>query len=377
MNASSKKVLIWVIVLLAVVFLCGVLPRLFPPILPSVHVETEPVLCIGDTLLNNCRSGFGISNSMVAMAIVDAVLIILFVLATRKAKLIPSGLQNFAEWLVELLYRQCQQVAGSNAPRVFTVGAAIFLFVLFANYMELIPGVDTIGRVQHAEENQQGYELDSRTPQGSLFLWLNTNCPVITEAQYAKLTPAQKQARVDAGCREPIQEGAGPEFRGWVVIPSVRTVTTDINLTLALALIVFSAIQVFGIINHRPHNQTGVRATLIGIKRYTGKFFNVAGFKREGTGKIFGAVDLFASLLELVGEFVKIISFTFRLFGNIFAGTILIFVTMSIIPYIAPVAPMLLEVFVGAIQAYVFMMLTWVFMGVAAQVHGAHSEGAH
>ncbi len=376
MNAT-KKVIRWLIVLAVLVLLCGVLPRIFPPILPTVRVETEPVVCFGDTVLNNCKSGFPISNSMLAMAIVDVLLILLFWLATRKAKLIPSGLQNFMEWIVDLLYRQCQQVAGSNAPRVFTVGATIFLFVLFANYMELLPGVDTIGRVQHAEENQQGYELDHSTPEGSVFLMLNTKCPVITETQYNQLSPAQKQARVDAGCQAPVAEGAGPEFRGWVVVPSVRTVTTDINLTLALALVAFAAIQTFGILNHRPHNQTGVRAMLIGVKRYLGKFFNVAGLRREGTGKIFGAVDLFASLLELIGEFVKIISFTFRLFGNIFAGTVLIFVTMSILPYIAPVAPLLLEVFVGAIQAYVFMMLTWVFMSVAAQVHGEHSEAAH
>ena len=374
---ALRKLIRWLIILAIFVFLCGVLPRLFPPILPTIHVEPEPVLCIGDTLANHCAAGFPISNSMIAMAIVDAVLIIFFLLATRKAQIVPSGLQNFMEWIVELLYRQCQQVAGKNAPRVFPVGAAIFLFVLFANYMELIPGVDTIGRVQHAEENEQGYELSRNTPEGSFFVMLNTNCPVITEAKYNQLTPAQKQARAEAGCQGPIAEGAGPEFRGWVVVPTVRTVTTDINLTLALALVAFGAIQTFGIINHRPHNRTGVRATLTGIRRYLSKFFNVSGLRREGTGKIFGAVDLFASLLELIGEFVKIISYTFRLFGNIFAGTVLIFVTMSIIPYIAPVAPMLLEVFVGAIQAYVFMMLTWVFMGVAAQVHGEHSEAGH
>ena len=375
--SALKKLIRWLIFLAIFVLLCGVLPRVFPPILPTIHVEPEPVFCIGDTVANRCAAGYPITNSMIAMAIVDVVLIILFLIATRKAQLVPSGAQNFMEWIVELLYRQCQQVAGKNAPRVFPIGATIFLFVLFANYMELIPGVDTIGRVQHAEQNQQGYELSRSTPEGSLFLMLNTSCPVITETQYNQLTAAQKQARAQAGCQAPIPQGAGPEFRGWVVVPTVRTVTTDINLTLALALVAFGAIQTYGIINHRPLNQTGFRASLTGTRRYLSKFFNVSGLRREGTGKIFGAVDLFASLLELIGEFVKIISYTFRLFGNIFAGTVLIFVTMSIIPYLAPVAPMLLEVFVGAIQAYVFMMLTWVFMGVAAQVHGEHSEAAH
>jgi F-type H+-transporting ATPase subunit a len=123
-----------------------------------------------------------------------------------------------------------------------------------------------------------------------------------------------------------------------------------------------------------PHGKTGVGAVLTGIKRYLGKFFNIGGLRKEGVGKIFGAVDLFASLLEGLSEFVKIISFTFRLFGNIFAGTILIFVVMSLIPYVGPVAALLLETFVGVIQAYVFMMLTFVFMNTAAQTHG---EGGH
>jgi F-type H+-transporting ATPase subunit a len=374
MNALKKPIR-WVIVLVVLVFLCGVLPRIFPPILPTIHVEPEPILCIGgDTLLNHCVGGFAFTNSMAAMLLVDALLIVLFLTATRKARLVPTGLQNFMEWIIELLYKQCQQVAGKNAPRVFPVGATVFLIVLFANYFELIPGVDSIGRVQHAEENAQGYEIDRNTPEGSLFIWLNTHCPVITQAEYDQLTPADQQARANAGCRAPIQEGAPIEFRGWVIVPTVRTASTDINVTLALALSIFGAIQIYGIINHIPPGRSGVGGVLTGTRRYLSKFFNVSGLRNEGVGKIFGAVDLFASILELIGEFVKIISFTFRLFGNIFAGTVLIFVTMSIIPYIAPVAPLLLEVFVGVIQAYVFMMLAWVFMGVAAQVHGEHSE---
>ena len=157
-------------------------------------------------------------------------------------------------------------------------------------------------------------------------------------------------------------------------MPTIRTATTDINVTLALALAAVAATQVFGVVGHMPHGKKGVGAVLTGIKRYLSKFFNIGGLRKEGVGKIFGAVDLFASLLEGLSEFVKIISFTFRLFGNIFAGTILIFVVMSLIPYVGPVAALLLEAFVGVIQAYVFMMLTFVFMNTAAQTHG---EGAH
>ncbi|HLF28037.1 MAG TPA: FoF1 ATP synthase subunit a [Anaerolineae bacterium] len=379
------KRLVRIVVWLGIfVFLCGILPRLIPAVLPPISVEAEPVACLGGDLAHHCAGGFPITNTIVATLIVDALLILLFWIAARRPKLVPSGLQNFLESMIELLYSQAEQVAGKNAPKVFPIGATIFLFVFFANYMELLPGVDSIGYVHHAEGTVQGYELDRSTPPGSPVVFLNVRCPVITPAEYDGLSPAAKQARTEAGCQEPIPaaaEGAGEaeaaEAAGWAVVPTVRTASTDINVTLALALVAVSASQVYGVINHMPHGKRGVGAVLTGLKRYLSKFFNISGFRREGAGKIFGAVDFFASLLEGLGEFVRILSFTFRLFGNIFAGTILIFVVMSLIPYVGPVAALLLETFVGLIQAYVFMMLTFVFMNVAAQVHGEHAEAGH
>ena len=379
MNAM-KRLVRMVIVLGIFVLLCGILPRLVPTVLPTIRVEAEPVLCIGGDLAHQCEGGFSITNSMIATLIVDALLIVLFGIVARRPKLVPSGLQNFLESMIELLYSQAEQVAGKNASRVFPIGATIFLFVFFANYMELLPGVDSIGYVHRAEKSVQGYERDRSTPEGSPVVFINVRCPVITQEEYDRLTPAARQARAEAGCREPIKtagEGEPEEDKGWVVVPTVRTASTDINVTLALALVAVAASQVYGVMNHMPHGQKGVRSVLTGLQRYLSKFFNIGGFRREGAGKIFGAVDFFASLLEGLGEFVRILSFTFRLFGNIFAGTVLIFVVMSLIPYVGPVAALLLETFVGLIQAYVFMMLTFVFMNVAAQVHGEHAEAGH
>jgi F-type H+-transporting ATPase subunit a len=379
MNAL-KRIIRWAIYIGLFLLLCGILPRLFPVVLPQLSVVAEPVACIGGDLEHHCEGGFAIRNSMVATVIVDVVLIAIFLIVGRRPKLVPAGLQNFFDAIIEILFGQAEQVAGKNASRIFPVGATIFLFVFFANYMELLPGVDTVGFVRSAEGTQQGYELDPSTPPGSPIVFLNTRCPVITEEEYARLDEAEKQARVEAGCQEPIPAGEaegegehaaeGEPVNGWVVVPTVRTATTDINVTLALALVAFTATQAYGIRNHMPHGQTGVRAVWIGTRRYLSKFFNTSGFKREGAGKIFGAIDFFAGLLEALGEFGRDESFTFRLFGNIFAGTVLIFVLMSLVPYILPVAPLLLETFVGLIQAYVFMMLTFVFMHVAAQVHG-------
>jgi F-type H+-transporting ATPase subunit a len=252
--------------------------------------------------------------------------------------------------------------------------------------MELLPGVDSIGYVHHPEAGAQGYELDRSTPEGSPVVFLNPRCPVITEEEFERLAPAAQQARAEAGCQAPIHaapegetEGEHAENTGWAVVPTVRTATTDINVTLALALVAFSATQAWGVINHMPHGRRDLGAVLIGLKRYLNKFFNTGGLKKPGPAKIFGAIDFFASLLEGLGELIRIVSFTFRLFGNIFAGTVLIFVVMSLVPYVGPVATLLLETFVGLIQAYVFMMLTFVFMNAAAQVHGehGHEEAAH
>jgi F-type H+-transporting ATPase subunit a len=374
---KSMKKLFWAaVVIVLIMFVCGcgaifklpTLAQYFPATLPPITVEAEPVLCLGGDLLNGCTGGFAITNSLVATLIVDALLIVFFLIAARRPKLIPSGIQNFFETIIDILYNQAQQVAGSNAAKIFPIGATIFLFVFFANYMELVPGVDSIGYVVHAEE-VQGYELSATSPVATLMV----NCPALTQEKFDGLTTDAKAARVTNGCKTP---GADTEEnKGWEVIPAVRTATTDINTTLALALAAVAATQVYGVMGHMPHGKQGVGAVLSGIKRYLSKFFNIGGLRAEGAGKVFGAVDLFASLLEGLSEFVKVISFTFRLFGNIFAGTILIFVVMSLIPYVGPVAALLLETFVGLIQAYVFMMLTFVFMNTAAQVHGEHAEG--
>jgi F-type H+-transporting ATPase subunit a len=112
----------------------------------------------------------------------------------------------------------------------------------------------------------------------------------------------------------------------------------------------------------------GVRA--LGVSYFT-KFFNV---KTLFTKPIFGVIDFAVGILELVSEFSKIISFSFRLFGNIFAGSVLLFVIGSLVPVLAQSGFLMLEFFVGMIQAIVFGMLAMVFMAQATAGHG-HEEG--
>lgn len=134
------------------------------------------------------------------------------------------------------------------------------------------------------------------------------------------------------------------------VVPLLRSANADLNTTLALAIIAVVSLQVFGI-------------ATIGFTRYASKFFN------------FSNPIMFAvGLLELVGEVAKIISFSFRLFGNIFAGEVLLVVIGSLVAYVAPLPFYGLELFVGFIQGLVFSTLTLVFLKMAVTDHAEHDH---
>ena len=141
------------------------------------------------------------------------------------------------------------------------------------------------------------------------------------------------------------------------ITPYVRAAATDLNFTLALALISVFMTQVFGIAAQKMGHVT--------------KFLN---FRALVTKPVWGAMDFAVGILELISEFAKILSFTFRLFGNIFAGQLLLFILGSLISFIIPTGLYLFEIFVGLIQAYVFAMLTLVFMSQATQAHGAEAH---
>jgi F-type H+-transporting ATPase subunit a len=132
-------------------------------------------------------------------------------------------------------------------------------------------------------------------------------------------------------------------------IPLLRSASTDLNTTIGLALISIVAVQVFG-----------VRA--LGFRGYVGKFINFSG-----------PIQAFVGILELISEFAKIISLAFRLFGNIFAGEVLLAVIAFLVPWLGVLPFLGLEVFVGLMQAFIFAVLTLVFIMMATTSH----EGAH
>ena len=312
-----NKLLKWVIYIAVFVGLCslaGSLGKLgnFPTI--TLPAEPVPGLAIGD---------FKITNTLIATLIADVIIVVFAVAATRKIRRgspdadVPRGSQNLFEILIDLLYGLCVNVAGKQARRIFPIMATIFLFVLFANWMELIPGV------LYTVDNGQ---------------------PVEHPTEAAPEGEAHGEAALCESC---------------AITAFVRTATSDINTTLALALVTMALVQYFG-----------VRA--LGA-RYFSKFINVPALRRGGMGYMLFVVGF----LELISEISRILSFTFRLLGNIFAGGVLLFVMTSLIPFIVPVPFYILEVFVGFIQALVFSMLALVFINMAMAGHDEHAAEHH
>ena len=128
-------------------FLLPILTLLFGVafVRPTIAAETEPAVSLKPAELVHIGK-FAITNSMLVTWVVAAAIIILAQLATRRIQPIPSGLQNFWEWLVESLHNFLEGIIGRELVRkTFWFFATIFIFILFVNWFGLIPGVGTIG----------------------------------------------------------------------------------------------------------------------------------------------------------------------------------------------------------------------------------------
>lgn len=129
-------------------------------------------------------------------------------------------------------------------------------------------------------------------------------------------------------------------------IPLLRAGTADLNTTLALGFTSIILVQYYSI-------------RYLGVGKYLKKFINISN-----------PINTFVGILELISEVSKAISFSFRLFGNIFAGEVLLTVVAFLVPVLASFPFLLFEFFVGFIQALVFSMLSSIFISVAIADHG-------
>jgi F-type H+-transporting ATPase subunit a len=263
--------------------------------LPEISAPPETLFYIGP---------LPITNSLLLSIISGAIVITFFLVATRNPKLIPRPLQNLIEWMTQGLLNICEEVAGrENGRRFFKWVAAIFFLVLVANWWSVIPGVGTIG-VKNPEV---------------------PGCEAVNELNTIILTGA------NSNCYTPL----------------LRPPSTDLNFTLALALITVIMTQVYGF-------------RILGVSKQLGRYFTLKD----------GPIGLIVGLLELLLEPLRIISLSFRLFGNVFAGEVLLVVIGFLLPVVGPIPFYFLEIFVGFIQAYVFAFLTLMYFTLGTTPHG-------
>lgn len=242
---------------------------------------------------------FTITNSILNSWIVVFLILLLSFSVSRKVRLIPRGIQNVFEIVIEQFLGIFDMVTQSRSKslKFFPLVFAFFVFILFSNWMGLLPGIGSIGQVviEHGEK---------------------------------------------------------------VFIPYFRGGTADLNTTLALAIIGVVASHIFGVI-------------ALGAWNYFNKFVNIKAFLeipkkiRKDPMIIFvNPIKAFVGLIEIVGEIAKVASLSFRLFGNIFAGEVLLASMSAIFAFGVPLPFMFLEVIVGLIQALIFSVLILAYLSM-------------
>ncbi|MDD5031437.1 MAG: F0F1 ATP synthase subunit A [Patescibacteria group bacterium] len=225
--------------------------------------------------------GFPVTNTFFWSLFISLFLIILILFVRSRLKLIPGGLQNIVELLLEGGYSFVKSIAGTEkkAKRLFPLVFTMFVFILVANLATYIPGQSAV--TLHKEEG---------------------------------------------------------------VVSVFRAVIADYGMVFVMTLITFLITQIVMIAANGPFG-------------YLGKFIN---FK--------GPMQFFLGLMDLVGELAKVISLSFRLFGNIFAGEILGAVMLFLAPFFVPLPFMFLGLVTAVVQAFVFAVLTLVFITMASEI---------
>jgi len=330
-----------VLVLAGFVFLRG----------PTPHIQIKP-----ETLYSVWR--INITNTMVTSWLVVALMIALVYLASRRWELVPRGAQNLLEAIIEGFYSLVVSIAGEkNGRRFFPVVATIFFFVLFANWFSLFPIFNAIGLGQ---EEEHGFVMEKVDlgPLPATYVGLSSLSQLKGRAIDKEDPNAAQKAELERGKGNFVGE----------IRPFLRGINTDLNTPLALAIMSAIFVEFWGI-------------SSLGLGTYGSKFFNFGGIfrglRRLSLGAIFqGVIDAFVGFLELISETVRLVSFTFRLFGNMFAGEVVILMFTFLFPLIVTLPFYALEILVGIMQAFIFAALTLVFGMMAVAHGGAHAEEA-
>lgn len=242
---------------------------------------------------------FTITNSLLNSWLVVLIVIIFGLAIRKKIKLIPTGLQNGFEMIIEAFLNIFDGVTNSRAKSIkfAPLVLSFFFFVLLNNWLGTFPGVGSIGQVV-----QEGHER--------------------------------------------------------IFVPFFRGGTADLNTTLALAIIGVVASHIFGVM-------------ALGMWNHFNKFINLKAFiaipkkiKKDPSIIIVNPIKAFVGIIEVIGEVAKVASLSFRLFGNIFAGEVLLASMSAILAWGMPIPFMFLEIIVGLIQALIFAILILIYLTI-------------
>jgi F-type H+-transporting ATPase subunit a len=287
--------------------------------LPNItQIQPETIFYIG---------GFPVSNTLLCTWFSILILVLVFFTATRYKSLVPTRYQSAVEMAVEYMRGLVESVSGKvKGRKFFPLVASLFLFIAVSNMIDILPGVDTVGAIDG--KGIQDLHLSAATC-SQQFLGFLPNCqPVAGFLLFGQISNQ--------------------------VITWIRPNTSDLNLTLSMALVVVVTCQVFGF------------ATL-GAKEHLNKYINLKALRKLNFE---GFIEFFVGIIEIISEISRIISFAFRLFGNIFAGSAVLAVFAFILPFVSDIAFIPLEMFVALVQALVFALLTLVFLEIATTGHG-------
>ena len=226
--------------------------------------------------------GIPVTSTLIMVWFTIVVLTLAALYVQRKLVLVPSKMQVAGELVVGGAFDYIAEALESRdlARRFFPLIMTIFIFILALNWIGLLPGVDSIGIMREAHETL-------------------------------------------------------------ALVPFLHPANTDLNVTIALALIAFVSIEISGVL-------------FLGFFKYAGKFIN-----------FHSPLAFLIGIIEFFSELARLISFSFRLFGNIFAGKTLILIAMFFVPFVLPVPLLAFELFVGFIQAFIFAVLTLFFIKLA------------
>jgi F-type H+-transporting ATPase subunit a len=438
MSKKTRNGLIALGIVVAVLFVC--ISATFSWLPAAGSGATLPVIVVPGEPYNEKVNFLGIpgmatTNTWVATLLATVLIYVIAAFAWRASNgwrnEVPGRFQGIIELLADFMYGQVKSFTALTPLArnwLFPLAATIFLFLLVANWMKLLPGVETVGLLHCAGGSypEYGFSITAGHPVMGSQLYIPTalgsaypateedyhTCEEYKEGLIAKpstetkhaaalelrereaallaeldpqvtagtLSAEGRKAQVDAlrlEVTESIWPHAGTGLSAdaldagvvpylQVITPFIRGATTDLNLTLALALVAFVAIQIFGVVSNGP--------------AYFQKFVNI-GALGGILQKPMGAIDFVVGILEIVSELGKIVSLTFRLFGNMFAGGILLAVMSFLVALFLPIVFLGLELIITSIQAFVFAVLTIVFSAQAMEGHHGddehHEEAAH